>query len=102
VAITDAYGAECTPTPATPQTSRSSAQEAHEAIPPTLPLLVPAPTQEQRLSIDDRATVMAWMPLSARATIGISNPFFKRPALRSTASGEVITFEGFRKPAPWA
>ncbi|MBT2557515.1 type I DNA topoisomerase [Hymenobacter sp. ISL-91] len=98
-AITDAYGAEYAHTRHF-KTKSASAQEAHEAIRPTdfTLLKAGADSQEQRLYDLIRKRAMASQMADAViertvATIGIST----QPGITMTASGEVITFEGFLK-----
>ncbi|SET50018.1 type I DNA topoisomerase [Hymenobacter actinosclerus] len=98
-AITDAYGAEYAHTRHF-KTKSASAQEAHEAIRPTdfTLLKAGADSQEQRLYDLIRKRAMASQMADAViertvATIGIST----QPGVTLTASGEVITFEGFLK-----
>ncbi|NVO31123.1 type I DNA topoisomerase [Hymenobacter lapidiphilus] len=98
-AITDAYGAEYAHTRHF-KTKSASAQEAHEAIRPTDFTLLKAgsDSQEQRLYDLIRKRAMASQMADAViertvATIGIST----QPGVTLTASGEVITFEGFLK-----
>lgn len=98
-AITDAYGAEYAHTRHF-KTKSASAQEAHEAIRPTDFTLLKAgsDSQEQRLYDLIRKRAMASQMADAViertvATIGIST----QPGITLTASGEVITFEGFLK-----
>ncbi|GAA4350072.1 type I DNA topoisomerase [Hymenobacter saemangeumensis] len=97
--ITAAYGAEYAHT-RTFKTKSSSAQEAHEAIRPTDFSLVKAgaDSQEQRLYDLIRKRAMASQMAEATverttATIGIST----QPGVVLSATGEVITFEGFLK-----
>ena len=82
------------------KTKSASAQEAHEAIRPTDFALVKAgsDSQEQRLYDLIRKRAMASQMADATvertvATIGIST----QPGVTLTATGEVITFEGFLK-----
>ncbi len=98
-AITDAYGAEYAHTRHF-KTKSASAQEAHEAIRPTDFTLLKAgsDSQEQRLYDLIRKRALASQMADAViertvATIGIST----QPGVTLTASGEVITFEGFLK-----
>ncbi|NVO85025.1 type I DNA topoisomerase [Hymenobacter terrestris] len=98
-AITGAYGAEYAHTRHF-KTKSASAQEAHEAIRPTDFTLLKAgsDSQEQRLYDLIRKRAMASQMADAViertvATIGIST----QPGVTLTASGEVITFEGFLK-----
>ena len=98
-AITAAYGAEYAHTRHF-KTKSASAQEAHEAIRPTDFTLLKAgsDSQEQRLYDLIRKRAMASQMADAViertvATIGIST----QPGVALTATGEVITFEGFLK-----
>ena len=98
-AITAAYGAEYHHT-RTFKTKSASAQEAHEAIRPTDFALVKAgsDSSEQRLYDLIRKRAMASQMSEAviertTAVIGIST----QPGVTLTATGEVITFEGFLK-----
>ncbi|GAB2781643.1 DNA topoisomerase-1 [Hymenobacter luteus] len=98
-AITAAYGAEYAHTRQF-KTKSASAQEAHEAIRPTDFALVKAgsDSQEQRLYDLIRKRALASQMADAViertvATIGIST----QPGTTLTATGEVITFEGFLK-----
>ncbi|RPD48515.1 type I DNA topoisomerase [Hymenobacter sediminis] len=98
-AITAAYGAEYANTRQF-KTKSASAQEAHEAIRPTDFALVKAgsDSQEQRLYDLIRKRALASQMADAViertvATIGIST----QPGTTLTATGEVITFEGFLK-----
>ncbi|GAB3225050.1 type I DNA topoisomerase [Hymenobacter seoulensis] len=98
-AITDAYGAEYAHTRQF-KTKSASAQEAHEAIRPTDFALVKAgsDSQEQRLYDLIRKRALGSQMADAViertvATIGIST----QPGVILTATGEVITFEGFLK-----
>ncbi|MBT9395528.1 type I DNA topoisomerase [Hymenobacter sp. NST-14] len=98
-AITAAYGADYAHTRHF-KTKSASAQEAHEAIRPTdfTLLKAGADSQEQRLYDLIRKRAMASQMADAViertvATIGIST----QPGVTLTASGEVITFEGFLK-----
>ncbi|GAB3291565.1 type I DNA topoisomerase [Hymenobacter tenuis] len=98
-AITDAYGAEYAHTRQF-KTKSASAQEAHEAIRPTDFALVKAgsDSQEQRLYDLIRKRALGSQMADAViertvATIGIST----QPGVTLTATGEVITFEGFLK-----
>ncbi|OWP63307.1 DNA topoisomerase I [Hymenobacter amundsenii] len=98
-AITNAYGAEYAHTRHF-KTKSASAQEAHEAIRPTDFTLLKAggDSQEQRLYDLIRKRALASQMADAViertvATIGIST----QPGVTLTASGEVITFEGFLK-----
>jgi DNA topoisomerase-1 len=97
--ITAAYGAEYAHT-RTFKTKSASAQEAHEAIRPTDFSLLKAgsDSQEQRLYDLIRKRAMASQMSEATverttATIGIST----QPGVVLSATGEVITFEGFLK-----
>ncbi|WP_303311287.1 type I DNA topoisomerase [Hymenobacter sp. BT730] len=97
--ITRAYGAEYAHTRQF-KTKSASAQEAHEAIRPTDFALVKAgaDSAEQRLYDLIRKRAMASQMADATvertvATIGIST----QPGVTLTATGEVITFEGFLK-----
>jgi len=97
--ITAAYGAEYAHT-RTFKTKSASAQEAHEAIRPTDFSLIKAgaDSQEQRLYDLIRKRAMASQMADATverttATIGIST----QPGVVLSATGEVITFEGFLK-----
>ena len=97
--ITAAYGAEYHHT-RTFKTKSASAQEAHEAIRPTDFSLVKAgsDSSEQRLYDLIRKRAMASQMSEAviertTAVIGIST----QPGVTFTATGEVITFEGFLK-----
>ena len=97
--ITTAYGAEYHHT-RTFKTKSASAQEAHEAIRPTDFSTVKAGSDasEQRLYDLIRKRAMASQMAEAviertTAVIGIST----QPGVTLTASGEVITFEGFLK-----
>ena len=97
--ISRAYGPEYALTRVY-KTKSASAQEAHEAIRPTDFALVKAgaDSQEQRLYDLIRKRAMASQMADASiertvATIGIST----QPGTMLTASGEVITFEGFLK-----
>ncbi|UPL50594.1 type I DNA topoisomerase [Hymenobacter sublimis] len=99
VAITAAYGAEYAQTRQF-KTKSASAQEAHEAIRPTDFALVKAgaDSQEQRLYDLIRKRALASQMADAViertvATISIST----QPGVALTATGEVITFEGFLK-----
>ena len=99
VAITAAYGAEYHHT-RTFKTKSASAQEAHEAIRPTDFALLKAgsDSSEQRLYDLIRKRAMASQMSEAviertTAVIGIST----QPGVTLTATGEVITFEGFLK-----
>ncbi|HEX8655947.1 MAG TPA: type I DNA topoisomerase [Hymenobacter sp.] len=98
-AITAAYGAEYHHT-RTFKTKSASAQEAHEAIRPTDFGAVKAGSDasEQRLYELIRKRAMASQMAEAviertTAVIGIST----QPGVTFTATGEVITFEGFLK-----
>ncbi|HEX8330541.1 MAG TPA: type I DNA topoisomerase [Hymenobacter sp.] len=98
-AITAAYGAEYHHT-RTFKTKSASAQEAHEAIRPTDFGAVKAGSDasEQRLYDLIRKRAMASQMAEAviertTAVIGIST----QPGVTFTATGEVITFEGFLK-----
>ncbi|MCA8830780.1 type I DNA topoisomerase [Hymenobacter pini] len=98
-AITAAYGAEYAHTRQF-KTKAASAQEAHEAIRPTDFNLLKAgeDSQEQRLYDLIRKRALASQMADAViertvATIGIST----QPGTMLTATGEVITFEGFLK-----
>ncbi|GAB3737461.1 type I DNA topoisomerase [Hymenobacter agri] len=98
-AITAAYGAEYHQQ-RTFKTKSASAQEAHEAIRPTDFSAVKAGSDasEQRLYDLIRKRAMASQMAEAvvertTAVIGIST----QPGVSLTASGEVITFEGFLK-----
>ncbi|GAA3997236.1 type I DNA topoisomerase [Hymenobacter fastidiosus] len=97
--ISSAYGPEYAHTRHF-KTKSASAQEAHEAIRPTDFALLKAgsDSQEQRLYDLVRKRAMASQMADATiertvATIGIST----QPGTNLTASGEVITFEGFLK-----
>ncbi|AIZ63758.1 DNA topoisomerase I [Hymenobacter sp. DG25B] len=97
--ITRAYGAEYAHTRQF-KTKSASAQEAHEAIRPTDFALAKAGSDsaEQRLYDLIRKRAMASQMADATvertvATIGIST----QPGVTLTATGEVITFEGFLK-----
>ncbi|MBD2717059.1 type I DNA topoisomerase [Microvirga sp. STR05] len=97
--ISRAYGPEYAQTRIY-KTKSASAQEAHEAIRPTDFALVKAgsDSQEQRLYDLIRKRAMASQMADAQiertvATIGIST----QPGTMLTATGEVITFEGFLK-----
>ncbi|SHI83294.1 DNA topoisomerase I [Hymenobacter daecheongensis DSM 21074] len=97
--ISSAYGPEYAHTRHF-KTKSASAQEAHEAIRPTDFALLKAgsDSQEQRLYDLIRKRAMASQMADATvertvATIGIST----QPGTPLTASGEVITFEGFLK-----
>ncbi|MBC6698913.1 type I DNA topoisomerase [Hymenobacter sp. BT190] len=97
--ISRTYGAEYAQTRLY-KTKSASAQEAHEAIRPTDFALLKAgsDSQEQRLYDLIRKRAMASQMADAQiertvATIGIST----QPGVTLTASGEVITFEGFLK-----
>jgi len=97
--ITAAYGAEYHHT-RTFKTKSASAQEAHEAIRPTDFALLKAGSDasEQRLYDLIRKRAMASQMAEAviertTAVIGIST----QPGVTLTATGEVITFEGFLK-----
>ncbi|AII54207.1 MULTISPECIES: type I DNA topoisomerase [Hymenobacter] len=99
VEISRAYGAEYAQTRLY-KTKSASAQEAHEAIRPTDFALMKAgsDSQEQRLYDLIRKRAMASQMADAQiertvATIGIST----QPGVTLTATGEVITFEGFLK-----
>jgi DNA topoisomerase-1 len=99
VEISRAYGPEYAQTRVY-KTKSASAQEAHEAIRPTDFALVKAgaDSQEQRLYDLIRKRALASQMADACiertvATIGIST----QPGITLTASGEVITFEGFLK-----
>ncbi|WP_210516157.1 type I DNA topoisomerase [Hymenobacter terricola] len=98
-AITAAYGAEYHHT-RTFKTKSASAQEAHEAIRPTDFGMVKAGSDasEQRLYDLIRKRAMASQMAEAviertTAVIGIST----QPGVTLSATGEVITFEGFLK-----
>ncbi|MBW3130955.1 type I DNA topoisomerase [Hymenobacter profundi] len=97
--ITRAYGAEYA-LERHFKTKSASAQEAHEAIRPTDFSLAKAGSEsaEQRLYDLIRKRAMASQMADAQiertvATIGIST----QPGVTLTATGEVITFEGFLK-----
>ena len=97
--ISRAYGPEYAQTRLY-KTKSASAQEAHEAIRPTDFALLKAgsDSQEQRLYDLIRKRAMGSQMADAQiertvATIGIST----QPGITLTASGEVITFEGFLK-----
>ncbi|WBA42685.1 type I DNA topoisomerase [Hymenobacter canadensis] len=97
--ISRAYGPEYAQTRLY-KTKSASAQEAHEAIRPTDFALLKAgsDSQEQRLYDLIRKRAMGSQMADAQiertvATIGIST----QPGVTLTASGEVITFEGFLK-----
>ncbi|UYZ60530.1 type I DNA topoisomerase [Hymenobacter latericus] len=97
--ITRAYGPEYSYTRQF-KTKAASAQEAHEAIRPTDFSLVKAgeDSAEQRLYDLIRKRALASQMAEAEiertvATIGIST----QPGVTLTATGEVITFEGFLK-----
>jgi len=97
--ISRAYGPEYAQTRVY-KTKSASAQEAHEAIRPTDFSLLKAGSdaQEQRLYDLIRKRAMASQMADAViertvATIGIST----QPGVTLTATGEVITFEGFLK-----
>jgi DNA topoisomerase-1 len=97
--ISRAYGAEYAQTRVY-KTKSASAQEAHEAIRPTDFALVKAgsDSQEQRLYDLIRKRAMGSQMADAViertvATIGIST----QPGVTLTATGEIITFEGFLK-----
>lgn len=97
--ITRSYGPEYSHTRQF-KTKSASAQEAHEAIRPTDFSLAKAGSdaQEQRLYDLIRKRAMASQMADATiertvATIGIST----QPGVMLTATGEVITFEGFLK-----
>ncbi|ALD21104.1 type I DNA topoisomerase [Hymenobacter sp. DG25A] len=97
--ITRAYGTEYAHTRQF-KTKSASAQEAHEAIRPTDFALAKAGSDsaEQRLYDLIRKRAMASQMADATvertvATIGIST----QPGVTLTATGEVITFEGFLK-----
>ncbi|AHJ98217.1 type I DNA topoisomerase [Hymenobacter swuensis] len=97
--ISRAYGPEYAQTRVY-KTKSASAQEAHEAIRPTDFALLKAgsDSQEQRLYDLIRKRAMASQMADAViertvATIGIST----QPGVTLTATGEVITFEGFLK-----
>lgn len=99
VEISRAYGPEYAQTRVY-KTKSASAQEAHEAIRPTDFALVKAgsDSQEQRLYDLIRKRAMASQMADAViertvASIGIST----QPGVLLTATGEVITFEGFLK-----
>lgn len=99
VEISRAYGPEYAQTRVY-KTKSASAQEAHEAIRPTDFALVKAgaDSQEQRLYDLIRKRAMASQMADAViertvASIGIST----QPGVSLTATGEVITFEGFLK-----
>ncbi|QIX63104.1 type I DNA topoisomerase [Hymenobacter lutimineralis] len=99
VAISQAYGEEYAQTRQF-KTKSASAQEAHEAIRPTDFALVKAgeDSAEQRLYDLIRKRALASQMADAViertvATIGIST----QPGVMLTATGEVITFEGFLK-----
>jgi len=97
--ITASYGAEYAHT-RTFKTKSASAQEAHEAIRPTdfAAIKAGSDAQEQRLYDLIRKRALASQMAEATverttAVIGIST----QPGTSFTATGEVITFEGFLK-----